>query len=253
MRLMRVESAGETRWVMCEKEGRYWLDGDPFTAWTRGRGVAKLPGVRVLAPVQPTKIVAVGLNYLSHAREVGADVPKEPVLFLKPPSSIIGDGERIVYPTHMSQKVDYEGELAIVVRSRGRNLTPREAQDHILGYSCANDVTARDLQQMDLQWTRAKGFDTFCPLGPVVATDIDPGDLRMLTRVNGEVRQKASTSEMFFSVEQLVSHVSAVMTLEAGDVILTGTPAGVGELKPGDTVEVEIEGIGTLANTVVHG
>jgi len=253
MKLMRLYSGGETRWVVSEEDGIYWVDGDPFGTWTRGTGVASLAGIRFLAACQPTKIVAVGLNYLSHAREVGTDVPREPILFLKPPSSIIAHGEKIVYPTRLSQRVDYEGELAVVIRKPARSVAPREARDYVLGYSCANDVTARDLQRMDPQWTRAKGFDTFCPLGPVIATDVDPSDLTIRTRLNGEVRQEAPTSEMIFPVEQLISYVSAVMTLEAGDVILTGTPAGVGQLKPGDRIEVEIEGIGTLTNTVVEG
>lgn len=252
MKLMRLLCAGETRWVVSEKDGIYWLDADPFGTWMRGLEVASLAGCKFLAPCQPTKIVAVGLNYLSHAKETGNEVPKEPVFFLKPPSSIIAHGDKIVYPTHLSQRVDYEGELAVVIGNRGSDLAPRDARDHILGYSCANDVTARDLQKVDSQWTRAKGFDTFCPLGPVIATDVDPTDLTIRTRLNGEVRQEAATSEMIFSVEQLVSFISVVMTLEAGDVILTGTPAGVGELKPGDRIEVEIEGIGTLANTVVE-
>ena len=253
MKLMRLYSAGETRWVMFDTDGIYWLDGDPFGTWTRGIEVVSLAGVRFLAPCQPTKIIAVGLNYFSHAREVGTDVPKEPVFFLKPPSSIIPHRERIVYPTDLSQRVDYEGELAVVMGKPGRGIAPREARDYILGYTCANDVTARDLQQTDPQWTRAKGFDTFCPLGPVIAADIDPSNLTIRTRLNGEVRQEASTNEMVFSVEHLISHISAVMTLEAGDVIVTGTPAGVGELRPGDRIEVEIEGIGTLTNTVVEG
>lgn len=252
MKLMRLYSTGETRWVLSEKDGIYWLNGDPFGTWTRGTEVASLAGVRFLAPCQPTKIVAVGLNYLSHAKEVGTDVAKEPFFFLKPPSSIIGHGEEIVYPSHLSERVDYEGELAAVIGKRGRDIAPSDAQAHILGYSCANDVTARDLQRMDPQWTRAKGIDTFCPLGPVIATDVDPSDLTIRTRLNGEVRQEASTSEMVFSAERLVSYISAVMTLEAGDVILTGTPAGVGELKPGDRIEVQIEGIGTLTNIVVE-
>ncbi len=253
MKLMRLYSAGEARWVVSEEDGIYWLDGDPFGTWRQGREVESLAGVRFLAPCQPTKIIAVGLNYLSHASEVGISVPQEPVYFLKPPSSILAHGDNIVYPAHLSQRVDYEGELAVVIGKRGRAVAAREARDYILGYSCANDVTARDLQQMDPQWTRAKGFDTFCPLGPVIATKADPRDLTIRTRLNGEVRQEASTKEMVFSVEQLIDHISRVMTLEAGDVILTGTPAGVGELEPGDRIEVEIESIGTLANAVVGG
>jgi 2-keto-4-pentenoate hydratase/2-oxohepta-3-ene-1,7-dioic acid hydratase in catechol pathway len=252
MRLMRVYSAGEARWVVSNEDGIYWLDGDPFGTWMRGIDVASLAGVRFLAPCQPTKIIAVGLNYPSHANEVSTGLSREPFFFLKPPSSIIPHGEEIVYPSHLSQRVEYEGELAVVMAKRGRNIARREARDYVLGYSCANDVTARDLQRADPQWARAKGFDTFCPLGPVVATDVDPGELTICTRLNGEVRQEASTSEMVFSPEQLISYVSAVMTLEAGDVILTGTPAGVGELRPGDRVEVAIEGIGILTNTVVE-
>jgi 2-keto-4-pentenoate hydratase/2-oxohepta-3-ene-1,7-dioic acid hydratase in catechol pathway len=253
MKLMRLYSASEMRWVISDTDGIYWLEGDPFETWMRGTEVASLAGVRFLAPCQPTKIIAVGLNYLSHAEEVGADVPQEPFFFLKPPSAIIAHGGKIVYPADLSQRVDFEGELAVVVAKSGRNITTREARQYVLGYTCANDVTARDLQRTDPQWTRAKGFDTFCPLGPVIATDADPSNLMVRTRLNGELRQEASTSEMVFSVEQLISYISVVMTLEAGDVILTGTPAGVGELQPGDRIEVEIEGIGTLTNTVVKG
>ncbi len=252
MKLMRLLCGGDIRWVVSDEEGIYWLDADPFGTWRRGPEVASLAGCRFLAPCQPTKIIAVGLNYLSHAKETGNEVPKEPVFFLKPASSIIAHGEKIVYPAHLSRRVEYEGELAVLIGKRGSDVAPREAGDHILGYSCANDVTARDLQKVDSQWTRAKGFDTFCPLGPVIATDVDPGDLMIRTRLNGELRQEAATSEMVFTVEQLVSFISAVMTLEVGDVILTGTPAGVGELKPGDRIDVEIEGIGTLANTVIE-
>jgi 2-keto-4-pentenoate hydratase/2-oxohepta-3-ene-1,7-dioic acid hydratase in catechol pathway len=253
MKLMRLHCAGETRWVISDTDGIYWLEGDPFGAWTRGMEVVSLAGVRFLAPCRPTKIIAVSHNYLSHAQEVAVDVPEEPFFFLKPPSSIIAHGGSIVYPTSLSRRVDYEGELGVVMGKPGRDIAPGQARGHVLGYTCANDVTARDLQRMDPQWTRAKGFDTFCPLGPVIATDVDPGGLSIRTRLNGELRQEASTSEMILSVEQLISHISEVMTLEPGDVVLTGTPAGVGELKPGDRIEVEVEGIGTLTNTVVEG
>jgi 2-keto-4-pentenoate hydratase/2-oxohepta-3-ene-1,7-dioic acid hydratase in catechol pathway len=252
MKLMRLHSAGEMRWVISDTDGIYWLEGDPFGTWTRGIEVASLAGVRFLAPCQPTKIIAIGLNYVSHAEEVDAVVPKEPFFFLKPPSSIVAHGGKVIHPANLSQRVDYEGELAVVMGKSGRDIATREASEYVLGYTCANDVTARDLQRTDPQWTRAKGFDTFCPLGPVIATDVDPSDLMIRTRLNGEVRQEASTSEMVFSVERLISYISAVMTLEAGDVILTGTPAGVGELKPGDRIEVEIESVGTLTNTVVE-
>jgi 2-keto-4-pentenoate hydratase/2-oxohepta-3-ene-1,7-dioic acid hydratase in catechol pathway len=179
-----------------------------------------------------------------------SQLPEEPVLFLKPPSAIVGHRETIVYPTHLSRRIDYEGELAVVIGQRAKRVSLEEAPEYVLGYTCANDVTARDLQRRDGQWARAKGFDTFCPLGPVIATDADPRNLQISTRVNGALRQEACTSEMAFPVDVLISHISQVMTLEPGDVILTGTPANVGELLPGDMVEVEIEGIGTLTNCV---
>lgn len=251
MRLGRLRSAGEIRWARFEDDRLYWLEGDPFGECAQGTEVTSLAGVSFLSPCTPTKIVAVGLNYLSHAEEVGASVPPEPLFFLKPPSAVLAHGEAIIYPTGLSNRVDYEGELAVVIGRSARGVSPSTALDHVLGYTCANDVTARDLQRRDGQWSRAKGFDTFCPLGPVISTDLDPCDLAIRTRLNGKVRQESSTKEMIFPVEELISHVSAVMTLEPGDVLLTGTPAGVGELKPGDRVEVEIEGIGTLANSVI--
>jgi 2-keto-4-pentenoate hydratase/2-oxohepta-3-ene-1,7-dioic acid hydratase in catechol pathway len=252
MEFMKVRCEGETRWVLSDEAGLYWLDGHPFGEWTRAAEVSSLAGIRFLPPCAPTKIVAVGVNYASHAEEMGSELPNEPVLFLKPPSSIAGHRESIIYPTHLSQRVEYEGELAMVIGRRGRRLSQNEAREYVLGYTCANDVTARDLQRQDRQWTRAKGFDTFCPLGPVISTGVDPSRLMLRTRVNGEVRQEASTGEMIFPVDALVSYISQVMTLERGDVVLTGTPTGVGRLEPGDIVEVEIVGIGTLTNSVVE-
>lgn len=251
MRLGRLRWAGEIRWARFEDDRVYWLEGNPFGECRQGAEVTSLAGVRFMSPCTPTKIVAVGLNYLSHAEEVGASVPSEPLFFLKPPSAVLAHGESIVYPVGLSNRVDYEGELAVVIGRSAKGVSPSAALDHVLGYTCANDVTARDLQRRDGQWSRAKGFDTFCPLGPVISTDLEPWDLAIRTRLNGNVRQESSTKEMIFPVEELISHVSAAMTLEPGDVLLTGTPAGVGELKPGDRVEVEIEGIGTLANSVI--
>ena len=247
---MKVLHGGEARWVLSEPTGLYWLDGDPFGQWTRAKDVSTLAGIRFLAPCAATKVAAVGVNYPSHAEEMDSQLPEEPVLFLKPPSAIVGHRETIVYPTHISRSIDYEGELAVVIGQRAKRVSQEEAPKYVLGYTCANDVTARDLQGRDGQWTRAKGFDTFCPLGPVIATDVDPHNLRIRTRVNGALRQEAWTSEMVFPVDALISHISQVMTLEPGDVILTGTPANVGELRPGDMVDVEIEGIGTLTNCV---
>ncbi|HFD39875.1 MAG TPA: FAA hydrolase family protein, partial [Anaerolineae bacterium] len=177
-------------------------------------------------------------------------VPDEPLLFLKPPSAVIGPGEAIVYPQHLSRRVEHEAELAVVIGRRARRVPPAEAPAYILGYTCANDVTARDLQRRDGQWTRGKGFDTFCPLGPWIVPGLDPGDLAIRCLVNGQVRQQGRTSQMIFAIADLIAYISAVMTLEPGDVILTGTPSGVGLLQPGDQVTVEIEGIGSLTNPV---
>jgi len=210
-----------------------------------------LGDVELLAPADPSKVVCVGLNYVEHAKELKMDLPKEPIIFLKPPTAVIGPGADIVMPPSSSQ-VDYEGELAVVIKERCRNVPAREADDYILGYANFNDVTARDLQRRDGQWTRAKSFDTFAPMGPFVV-DLDPSSLKIQTRVNGSVRQKSSTSDLIFSVPELVEFVSEIMTLLPGDVIASGTPPGVGSLSAGDYVEVEIEGLGVLKNGVVRG
>ena len=203
----------------------------------------------LLPPVTPTKIVAVGRNYSEHARELGNEAPAEPLLFLKPPSAVLAPGATIIRPA-ISERVDFEGELALVIGRPARNIAADQWRDFVFGYTCANDVTARDLQKKDSQFTRGKGFDTFLPLGPCVVTDLDPSDLRLVTRVNGEVKQDGRTSAMIFSCGVVLAYISAVMTLMPGDIVLTGTPAGVGPLAAGDTVEVEIEGIGTLRNDV---
>jgi len=208
-----------------------------------------LDEVRFLAPVSPGKVVCVGLNYRTHALELGMPLPEEPVLFLKPPSAVIGPGDPIVLPA-ASHRVDYEGELVAVIGRRLRHAGPEEALAGILGYTCGNDVTARDLQQKDGQWTRAKGFDTFAPLGPAIAVGLDPDNLHLVTLVNGAPRQRDTTANLIFRVGELVSFISGVMTLEPGDVVFTGTPAGIGPLADGDVVEVDIEGIGRLRNPV---
>ncbi len=208
-----------------------------------------LDDVRLLAPVLPSKVVGVGRNFAAHAAEFGSEVPEEPLLFLKPSTSVIGPGDAIpLLP--ISRRVDFEGELAVVIGRIARDVRAEEAFRYILGYTCANDVTLRDLQKADGQWARAKGFDGSCPLGPWIETDVDPTDVRIETRVNGETRQLASTADMVFGVATLIEHVTAFMTLLPGDVVLTGTPEGVGRLEPGDRVEVEVEGIGVLANPV---
>uniref|UniRef100_A0A7J2TLP0 FAA hydrolase family protein n=1 Tax=Archaeoglobus fulgidus TaxID=2234 RepID=A0A7J2TLP0_ARCFL len=206
--------------------------------------------VKFLPPVKPSKIIAVGLNYIDHAEELGLPVPEEPIIFLKPPSAIVGDGDPIVLP-NASKRVDYEGELAVVIGRRCKNVSREDAPEYIMGFTCFNDVTARDLQAKDVQWTRAKSFDTFAPLGPYVAEIKDFSKLKIETRVNGEVRQRSNTSNMIFDVSALIEFISSIMTLEANDVIATGTPAGVGMLKKGDLVEVEIEKIGILKNRVI--
>jgi 2-keto-4-pentenoate hydratase/2-oxohepta-3-ene-1,7-dioic acid hydratase in catechol pathway len=210
-----------------------------------------LAEVRLLAPVLPSKVIAVGRNYASHIREMDGEPAAEPVLFLKPSTSVTGPGEAIIYPVKLTDRVDYEGELAVIIGRLCRDVPKERAEDVIFGYTCANDVTARDLQLRDGQWTRAKGFDTFCPLGPWMETGTDPSDLGITTTVNGEVRQHARTRELLWDVPSLIEYVSAVMTLLPGDVLLTGTPEGVGPLADGDEVAVTIESIGTLTNKVV--
>jgi 2-keto-4-pentenoate hydratase/2-oxohepta-3-ene-1,7-dioic acid hydratase in catechol pathway len=209
-----------------------------------------LAEVRLLAPVLPSKVVAADRNY---TRELDGEAPPEPVLFLKPSTSVTGPGDAIKYPVKLTERVDFEGELAVVIGRLCRQVPPERADEVIFGYTCANDVTARDLQARDGQWTRAKGFDTFCPLGPWMETGTNPADLELTTTVNGAVRQQARTSELLWNVPGLVAYVSQVMTLLPGDVLLTGTPAGVGPLTAGDQVSVTIESIGTLTNRVVIG
>jgi 2-keto-4-pentenoate hydratase/2-oxohepta-3-ene-1,7-dioic acid hydratase in catechol pathway len=206
-------------------------------------------GAVLLPPVVPGKIVCVGRNYADHARELGNEAPAEPILFMKPPSAILAPGGTIVRPA-VSERVDFEGELAIVVGREAKNVDPAAWRDYVRGFTCANDVTARDLQKKDVQFTRGKGFDTFCPIGPCIETDLDVSDLRLTTRVNGETRQDGRTSQMLFPCAELFAFITRIMTLMPGDLILTGTPAGVGPLEAGDRVEVEIEGIGTLSNEV---
>jgi len=199
--------------------------------------------------LHPTKIIAIGLNYLDHAKELNMEIPKYPLIFMKPPTAVIGDREIIIYPPQ-TQELHYEGELGIVIGKKARNISIEAAKQYIAGYTCANDVTARDLQRLDGQWTRSKSFDTFCPLGPRIVKDIDPTNLAITTRVNSVTKQNSNTNQMIFNAYKLVSFISAIMTLLPGDVISTGTPPGVGELQVGDVVEVEIEGIGILRNTV---
>jgi 2-keto-4-pentenoate hydratase/2-oxohepta-3-ene-1,7-dioic acid hydratase in catechol pathway len=218
-----------------------------MAAWYKRRAVPTPP-----LPVRPSKIVCVGTNYRAHAQEMGKPLPDEPLLFMKPPSALVGPGEPIVRPRGY-QRVDFEGELAVVIGRTARRVAREAALAHVAGYTCLNDVTVRDLQKKDVQFTRAKGFDSFCPVGPRVAAGLDPSRLRIETRVNGQVRQSSTTADLIFDVPTLIAFVSGVMTLEEGDLISTGTPSGVGNLEPGDVVAIEIEGIGVLENPVVAG
>jgi len=205
---------------------------------------------KILAPTVPTKVVCVGLNYIDHARELGLALPGEPLLFIKPPSSVIAHNDIIIYPDS-SNRVDFEAELAVIIKKTCSKTGAEKARDYILGYSCLNDVTARDLQVSDGQWTRAKSFNTFCPIGPFIETGLEnPGNLEIKLFLNSELKQSSNTSNLIFNVYEIVSYISNIMTLEAGDVIATGTPAGIGEMQRGDRVQVEIESIGVLENTV---
>jgi 2-keto-4-pentenoate hydratase/2-oxohepta-3-ene-1,7-dioic acid hydratase in catechol pathway len=225
------------------------LEGDRISA---DGVVSRLEDVLLLPPAVPSKIVSVGLNYVDHAKELDMDVPDEPILFIKPSTAVIGPRDTILYPAS-SQRVDYEAELGIVIKDTARYVSAEEAASYIEGYTCVNDVTARDLQEKDGQWSRAKSFDTFAPIGPWVETDLDPADLGIRSFLNGELKQDSRTSRFIFNVPQLVEFISAVMTLLPGDIISTGTPPGVGSMEPGDEITIEIEGIGRLVNKVAMG
>ncbi len=249
MRVVRVFTGDDVRYGLADEGSITLISDEPFAAWETEESIALL-GARLMPPAMPTKIVCVGVNYKKHAAELDHKLPKEPVIFLKPPTSMNATGGEIHIPAGAG-RIDYEGELAIVMGRRAHHVGVADAKSYILGYTCANDVTARDIQKADGQWTRAKGFDGFCPIGPWVETDVDPSDLLLETFLNGERVQSARTSEMIFSVPEIVSFVSNVMTLLPGDVVLTGTPGGIGPMKAGDAVEVRIEGIGSLLNRVV--
>ncbi len=251
MKLVRFQAGERTGYGVLRGGEVSELPGTFDAAGGSPARIHPLSEVRLLAPCMPSKVIAVGLNYRDHAEELGLPVPDEPVIFLKPPTTVIGPADAIECPP-MSTQVDYEAELGVVVRDRTRRIRPDEAKDHILGYTCANDVTARDLQNKDMQWTRAKSFDTFCPVGPWIETDLDPADVLIESYLNGERRQSSRTSRFIFGIDQIVSFISHVMTLEPGDLIITGTPSGIGTLKPGDRIEVRIEGIGSLINPVVR-
>ncbi|HRY28542.1 MAG TPA: fumarylacetoacetate hydrolase family protein [Elusimicrobiota bacterium] len=246
----RFQTGRAVRWGRVSRGTVEELLPDPFGDSSPTGLVWPLKDVQLLAPCEPTKIIAIGLNYADHAREFGHKIPKEPLIFLKPASAVIGPDEPIRLPA-ASRQVEYEAELAVVIGRRARNVPLEGTKKYILGYTLMNDVTARDLQRSDGQWTRAKGFDTFAPLGPWIVSGISPEDLKIEAYVNGERRQSSRTSQLIFGVSRLVSHISQVMTLEPGDIISTGTPSGVGPLKRGDRVEIRVEKIGSLLNRVV--
>lgn len=250
MRIIRFSNKdGNIQYGWLENNQIGLIDGNLFGEYQRLEPTINLSLKKILAPVIPTKIVCVGRNYREHAVEQNVDIPESPQLFLKPPSAIIAQEECIQIPPQ-SKQVEHEAELVVVIGKKGRWISVEESNNYILGYTIGNDVTARDIQHKDLQWTRGKGFDTFCPIGPWIETELDPADCLISCRVNGGLRQMASTREMIYSVNQIVSYVSTVMTLEPGDLIFTGTPAGIGGIKAGDTIEIEIEGIGILSNKV---
>ena len=250
MQIVRFRAGGKTRYGGLEGASVVEYSGTPWSVFKRGRRRYALRQVLLLAPTVPSKIVAVGLNYRDHAVEMNMPLPDEPRIFLKPVSAIVGPDDPIVLPPQ-SIRVEHEAELAVVMKKRCRNVAAERARDYVLGYTCLNDVTARDIQARDRGPTRAKAFDTFCPLGPCIATDIDPNATTVEALVNGIVRQSGSTKDFVFPVEDLIARVSEVMTLLPGDVIATGTPAGVGPLHAGDRVEIRIDGVGVLKNPVV--
>lgn len=232
-----------------EDEGLRAVSGGLFGNLESLDRTFRLEDVRLMSPTAPSKVVAVGLNYRDHAEELGMPIPEEPVLFLKPPTAVVGPDYKITYPAE-SEQVDYEAELVVVMKERCHRVAEEDAADYVLGYTCGNDVTARDLQRKDGQWTRAKSFDSFAPLGPWVETELDPANVWVECFLNGEQKQSSSTLNMIFGVNELVSFISHVMTLLPGDVIMTGTPPGVGPLQVRDVVDVRIDGIGTLSNQV---
>jgi len=223
-----------------------WLGGA-----ATGQRIAR-PDVRLLAPCEPSKIVCVGRNYAAHAKELGNELPTEPLIFLKPPSGLCAHGDHICLPVQ-SERVEHEAEIGVIIGQRLRNASSAQARAAIFGFTCVNDVTARDIQRKETQFTRAKAFDTFCPVGPWIESELDPNDIAVSARVNGELRQSGHTRDMVFSIENLIAFISSVMTLEPGDLISTGTPEGVAPLRPGDVVEIEVGGVGTLVNPVEQG
>ena len=250
MKIIRAEYFDRTFYAVLDGEYVLPLKKEPFTFIEYTGECLRRDRIRLLAPCEPTKIVAVGKNYREHAAEMNEGFPTEPLLFIKPSTCIVGDGDDVVYPAQ-SKRVDYEAELGVVIGKKAHEVELGHAAEYIFGYICLNDVTARDIQKGDGQWTRGKGFDTFCPIGPWIETELDAGNTRIRSILNGEVRQDSTTAMMTHSIDKLICYMSACMTLLPGDIIATGTPEGIGPMQRGDVIEVEIEGIGTLKNRIV--
>ena len=250
-RIYRLMQAAGGRHAI-ERDGKtYWMRGDLFGAYDIGDEVPAAEARHVMSPVQPSIVVCIGLNYKDHAAEMKKKLPEDPLVFMKPLSSVIGTGDAIRLPMWVGGRLDHEAEMAVVIGKRASKVKAADAMNYVLGITCLNDVTARELQVKDVQYSRAKGFDTFCPIGPCIAVGLDPSALDIEGWVNGERRQKSNTRELIFSVPFLVEHITRFMTLNPGDIITTGTPSGVGPLAPGDRVEVKLEGVGTLSNPCV--
>lgn len=250
MKIVRFKKGNITGYGLLENNLVRAVEGEPFGELYPTEKVYNLDDVKLLVPCEPSKIVALGLNYRSHAEETRNPIPLSPLIFLKPPTALIGPEENIIYPDS-STRVDYECELAVIIGKTARMVTAKDALDYVLGYTCFNDVTARDHQRDDVQWTRGKGHDTFAPVGPCIETGLDPGNVTVETYLNGELKQRGNTRDLIFSVPEIISFISNVMTLLPGDIIATGTPSGIGPVQPGDTVEIKIAPIGTLRNYVV--
>ncbi|MFC1940478.1 fumarylacetoacetate hydrolase family protein [Chloroflexota bacterium] len=250
MKIVRFAVDKKVKYGILNGESIQAIEDKPFRYIKPVASHYRLNEVKLLSPCVPSKIVALGLNYYQHAKEINAPIPNAPLLFLKPSTAVIGTEDNIIYPA-TSDRVDYEGELAVVIKKMAWCVTAKEAPDYVLGYTCFNDITARDLQGRDGQWTRAKSFDTFAAVGPCIETELDPEDAVLQTRLNGELKQQGSTSDLIYSVLYLIDFISHVMSLLPGDIIATGTPSGIGPMYPGDTVEVIIEPIGTLRNYVI--
>ena len=251
MKIVRMKAGDDIAYGVADTEGVVVYKGSPFVAWEPTENVVPWASVSLLSPVIPTKVLCVGKNYEDHVDEMGGEIPEEPLIFMKPATAVIGQNAAVIHP-RTSKEVHNEAELAVVISRPARNINAEDASRYIFGYTAANDVTARDLQMKDAQWTRAKGFDTFCPLGPAIETELDPLErLAVICRVNGEVRQAGFTSDMIFGVAEILEYITAFTTLLPGDVVLTGTPSGARKVEPGDVMEVEIDGIGTLTNRLV--